>query len=170
MLYGAVGHTIVVIRHKVNTSSSSILTYHGPPPVARLPRYRRTRDLSRKQQVRLHRVLSRPLHHRVIAPAVSFSAVCFGMGLLASSNVWIASALYGVIGATIGMTVANLFFFRWILRYRTARRGRRVALRDVMRPSDAHPSRVRRLWLQLIGVTSEDIATLPMLWRPDRAG
>jgi hypothetical protein len=84
---------------------------------------------------------------------------------LRGNDVTVMSALYGAVGGTVGMALGNLFFFRWLLRYRTARRGRRVGLRDVMRPSDGHASPMRRLWLKLIGVTAMDIGDVHLLWR-----
>jgi len=56
-------------------------------------------------------------------------------------------------GAT---TVGHVLFVRWLIRYRSHRRGRPVAMRLVLGPSDREPSRWRRLWLSVYGVTEAD--------------
>lgn len=64
------------------------------------------------------------------------------------------------------MTVGQVLLIRWLIRYRTERRGRVVALRGVLRPTDVQPSMWRRFWLGLYGVTPDDLGLLPSLWRP----
>jgi hypothetical protein len=63
------------------------------------------------------------------------------------------------------MAVGHVQLVRWLINHRTARRGRLVAMRDVLRPSDAHPSRWRRWWLSRYGVTTADLELIPLLWR-----
>lgn len=56
----------------------------------------------------------------------------------------------------VAMTVGHVLFVRWLIRYRTRRRGCPVAMRLVLSPSDRSPSRRRRLWLSAYGVTDAD--------------
>lgn len=68
------------------------------------------------------------------------------------------------------LTVGHVLFVRWLVRYRTRRRGRPAAVRCVLCPSDGEPSRWRRLWLAAYGVTDEDRAEfLDRLTRPGGA-
>jgi hypothetical protein len=66
---------------------------------------------------------------------------------------------------TAAMAVTHFMLVRWLLRYRTARRGRDIALRAVLRPTDDRPSRLRRFRLALYGVSEEDLQLSPSLWR-----
>lgn len=67
------------------------------------------------------------------------------------------------------MEITHVMLVRWLLRYRTARRGRVVALRDVLRPTDDRPSTLRRWRLSSYGITEDELALSPSLWRPGDA-
>lgn len=68
------------------------------------------------------------------------------------------------------LTVGHVLFVRWLIRYRTGRRGRSLAVRCVLCPSDREPSRGRLFWLAAYGITTEDRCEfLAWLDRPDGA-
>lgn len=72
------------------------------------------------------------------------------------------------VGGLVAVPIYIAFFVvfvRWLIRYRTGRRGRIVALRDVLKPTDRSPSWIRRFSLRLYGLTQEDINQIPNLWR-----
>ena len=66
---------------------------------------------------------------------------------------------------SLALGVGQVLFVRRLIRCRMARRGRISAMRGILRPTDAQPSAWWRACLCLYGVTSDDLAMLPMLWR-----
>jgi hypothetical protein len=124
-------------------------------------------DLAPQQRRRLDRVLIGPLAARVLLPAV---AVWWGFILTVllvtrdrrpdiDTNGWpfiLAVFPVSCLVFVSAMTVGHVLFVRWLIRYRTGRRGRAVAVRCVLCPSDREPSRWRRLWLSACGVTDAD--------------
>jgi hypothetical protein len=125
-------------------------------------------DLTPHQR-RLTRVLIGPLATRVFLPAI---AVWWGFILAVllvthdrrpdiDTNGWPFLAVVFPISCLVfagAMTVGHVLFVRWLIRYRTARRGRPVAVRCVLDPTDVESSRWRRFWLAAYGVTAEDRA------------
>ena len=108
-------------------------------------------------------------------PALIWMASVLAMGAIAhtlrpdmDTRGW--GFLILVLGITSGIYVvtalaALVLTIRWLLRYRTGRRGRRVALRNVLRPGDAAPTWRRRMMLMLYGVNRTDLAMAATLWR-----
>jgi hypothetical protein len=64
------------------------------------------------------------------------------------------------------MLLTHILMFRRLLKYRTIRRGRAAALRNVLRPSDDQPSGLRRLLLASYGIAPSEWAWSRSLWRP----
>jgi len=78
-----------------------------------------------------------------------------------------AVAVYFAIGL-VAFLIAYALFIRWLLRYRSDRHGRAVALGDVLRASDVTPSFRRRVALWMYGISETDrqlIATGEDSWR-----
>lgn len=67
----------------------------------------------------------------------------------------VAFPISGVVLAMAG-AVTHVFLIRWLLRYRTRRKGRPVALRSVLGPTDGNPSRLRRWKLAMYGVSRHE--------------
>jgi hypothetical protein len=140
------------------------------------PSYRRAKNLTGRQRQRVGKVLIGPLLLRSFLPslAVWWAVVMIEMAIAKTAipgidlNGWpfilIAYPISGLVFAA-AMAVTHVMLIRWLLRYRTARRGRAVALRDVLRPTDDQPSRLRRFRLALYGVSEQDLQLSPSLWR-----
>ena len=68
-----------------------------------------------------------------------------------------------VMSAAVGVAVAawavgHVLLVRWLIRYRSARHGREVAMGDVLRATDLRPSWWRRIELAAYGVSDADRA------------
>ena len=132
--------------------------------------YRQASKLSSKRRARLVRVLSGPLFIRTLLPPFLVMGVFVIIGLGIARVIWptldtngwpfIIAFLPLVFAVYFGTwAIAHALFIRWLLRYRTARHGRIVALGDILRPSDTNPSLRRRLVLCALGVSQADRAT-----------
>jgi hypothetical protein len=71
---------------------------------------------------------------------------------------WIVAA--GMLAFVFVQIGGSLLMFRRFLAYRTAKHGRAVALGDVLKPTDVHPSRFRRLKLRLLGVRRYELGCI----------
>jgi hypothetical protein len=141
------------------------------------PRYRRAKDFTPRQRQRVVKVLVGLLVVRSLMPSF---AVWFGfMGiemLIAKAmipgidlNGWPFIVVAYPISCLVfagAMAVTHVLLIRWLLRYRTVRRGRVVALRIVLRPTDDRPSVWRRWRLLSYGVFEKEFELSPSLWRP----
>jgi hypothetical protein len=124
------------------------------------PRYRRAKDPTRDQRQRAEKVLIGPLLLRSFLPSLAvcwaFIAIEMAIAKTAIPDIDLNGGPFILIAYPIAclafvvaMAVTHFMFVRWLLRYRTERRGRVVALRDVLRPTDDQPSRLRRVRLAL---------------------
>jgi len=141
------------------------------------PRYRRAKDLTPRQRQRVAGVLVGALVVRSLLPSfavwfgfigiemVIAKALVQGIDLNGWPFICVAYPISWLVFAG-AMSVTHVLLIRWLLRYRTARRGRVVALRDVLRPTDNRPSAWRRWRLMLYGVAETEFELSPSLWRP----
>jgi hypothetical protein len=141
------------------------------------PRYRRAKDLTPRQRQRVGKVLVGALVLRSFLPSFGIWFGCIGIEMVIAKalvpgvdlNGWpfilIAYPISCVV-FTVAMAVTHVLLIRWLLRYRTARRGRVVALRDVLRPTDDRPTALRRWRLLSYGVAETEFELSPSLWRP----
>ena len=102
-------------------------------------RYRRTSKLSSTRRQRLMRVLAMPLFLRVGLPSLLAAYAIMGLVFMAAPAIWPtvntngwrfiipAVAVYFAIGL-VAFLIAYALFIRWLLRYRSDRHGRAVAL------------------------------------------
>ncbi len=141
-------------------------------------KYLQLSDLSPDQRRRLFRVVAVPLKRIVLSamlvwlgfilavlgftrawrPDIDTNGLPFGLAVFPVSCLVCAGAA----------TVGHVLWVRWLIRYRSRRRGRPDAMRWFLRPSDREPSRWRRLWLALYGVTEADRSEF--FGRPGRPG
>ncbi len=140
------------------------------------PRYRTKKDITEAQRERLVNVCSNMMIMRFLLPtAATWTAVTFGgLGVILLIDpafdiedpvfLWIYMPL-----SILFCAIAGVFFFvlmmRWLVRYRTERRGRDAGLREVLRPTDMRPANWRWVWLRLYGVKRDDLKRVPHLWR-----
>lgn len=141
------------------------------------PRYRRAKNLTPRQRQRVGRVLDGALVVRSFLPSFAIwfgfigiqmviaKAVAPGIDLNGWPFICVAYPVSCLVFAG-AMAVTHVLLIRWLLRYRTARRGRVVALRDVLRPTDDRPSAWRRWRLLSYGVAEKEFELSPSLWRP----
>lgn len=113
------------------------------------------------------RVLATPLFLRVGLPSLAIAYGFVGLTYAVTAflvptvdtNRWsfIAPTVLAmfVVGA-VAWAFAQVMFVRWLISYRSTRHNRLVALGDVLRPSDAAPSRWRLLILRAYGVSHAD--------------
>jgi hypothetical protein len=144
------------------------------------PRYRPTKNLSPVDRQRIMRILVTPLMLRSFLPSfaiwIAFLYAEIGLTKLVFPNVNINGWPFILVAYPVSclvfagsMAVTHFMLIRWLLQYRTARRGRAVALRDILRPTDGQPSRLRRWRLTAYGVRPEDLALAASLWRSGAA-
>ena len=145
-----------------------------------LPKYRRMKDLTQRQRQRAVRILIGALVLRSILQSlavwIGFFYVEMEVAKVTRPNVdvngwrffWIAYPVSCIVGCA-AMAFTHVLLIRWLLRFRTARRGRAVALRNVLRPTDHRASRLRRWRLALYGVANEELVMSPSVWRPSKA-
>jgi hypothetical protein len=142
------------------------------------PKYRRVKDLTPRQRQRIERVIIGVLVLRVFLPTgvIWFGFIGIEMATAKAmvpdvdTNGWrFISVAYPIscLVFVTAMAVTHVLFVRWLLRYRTARRGRVVALRDALRPGDDQPSAWRRWLLLSYGVAEQELQLAPSLWRAD---
>jgi hypothetical protein len=123
------------------------------------------------------KLLSGPMLLRSFLPAFAVWWLFIGVGLGIThaarpdidTNGWPFIVTFFPVSCVVfalAMMVGHVLLIRWLIRHRSTRRGRVVALRGVLRPTDAQPSAWRRFWLSLYGVTAGDLGLLPSLWRP----
>jgi hypothetical protein len=123
------------------------------------------------------RALGRPLLLRALLPTMGVWWLSILVGLAITrvfwpdidTNGWPFIVVFFPISClvcAIAAVVFHVLLVRWLIRYRTSRRGRVVAMRDVLRPSDIQPSKWRLFWLNLYGVTPGDLGLIPSLWPP----
>ena len=138
-----------------------------------------TSELAAHQHRRLTRVLIGPLAVRLLLPSV---AAWWGFLLTVTVftrarwpdvdiNGWpfiLAVCPASCLIFATAVAVGQALFVRWLFRRHSRGRGRRVALRWVLCPSDREPSRWRRLWLSACGVTDSDLSEIR--GKPDRPG
>ena len=141
------------------------------------PRYHSARELNSHQRRRVMRVLSGPIVVRSFLPAFGVWWAFIITGLVIThwahpeidTNGWMFIAAFFPTSCLVlaaAMAVGHVRLIRWLINYRTARRGRLVAMRDVLCPSDTQPSRWRRWWLSWYGITRADLELIPSLWHP----
>jgi hypothetical protein len=141
------------------------------------PRYWSSGDLTPRERQRLMRIVSPLFIVRVLLPAfvVWWLFILAGLAIARAwrpavdTNGWpfiVAFFVPSCVVFVVASAFCQVLLIRWLIRYRTTRRGRIVAMRDVLRPSDARLSVWRRFWLYLYGVTAEDLGLLSSLWRP----
>lgn len=145
------------------------------------PRYKSNADYTDAQRGRIVRIFALPLLFRVFVP---FFVAWLSASLLITymakyfyphidngdSFVVIVQYATGGLVAIPVCVACFVSYVRWIIRYRTKRRGRIVALRDVLKPTDRSPSWTRKINLRLYGLTQEDVDQIPNLWRESGQG
>jgi hypothetical protein len=132
-------------------------------------RYRFSGKLSAQRRQRVARVLATPVMLRAILPAFAtmLAFILIVLGVVRSRwphvdiNGWtfitaVMSAATVVCFAA--WAVAHVFLVRWLIRYRSARHGREVAMGDVLRTTDVRAPRWRRFELAAYGVSDADRA------------
>jgi hypothetical protein len=140
------------------------------------PKYIPSRDLPVFRSERVQRRLFGAIVLRTAVPGIFVGAMAFNVaqGVIAmlspkrelySAPVVIGAALVGLLVFILVGMIGFGLFVRWLVRYRTARRGREVALRQVLKPNDNRPSAWRRMWLTFYGVRREEINMAQRLWR-----
>jgi hypothetical protein len=141
-------------------------------------KFLRPSDLSAEQRRHLFRVLARPLI-RILYSAM-FVWAGFILAVLVFTRAWrpdidtnglpfiLAVFPVSCLVCAGAATVGHVLFVRWLIRYRSRRRGRPAAMRWFLGPSDREPSRWRRLWLAAYGVTEADRSEC--FGPPDRLG
>ena len=113
------------------------------------------------------RVLATPLILRATLPAfgVMLLFILLALGITKvfwpniDTNGWPFIAVVMSLACIVcfaAWAVGHVFLVRWLIRYRSARHGREVAMGDVLRASDVQPSRWRRLELGAYGVSEAD--------------
>ena len=133
-------------------------------------RYRLTKKLSALRGQRIARVLATAVMLRAVLPAfatmVAFILVVLAVTRLRWPHVDINGWPYitvvmsvAVVVAFAAWAVAHVFLVRWLIRYRSARHGREVAMGDVLRPTDVQAPWWRRFELAAYGVSDADRAT-----------
>jgi hypothetical protein len=142
------------------------------------PRYRHAKDLTPRQRQRVGKILLGPVLFRSFLPSVviwfTFIAIEIGIAEKAIPGIDLNGWPFILVAYPISclvfagaMAVTHVLMIRWLLRYRTGRRGRLVALRDVLRPMDDRSSRWRRRRLSLYGVAKHELELSHSLWRSD---
>ena len=113
------------------------------------------------------RVLATPLILRTILPAFAVMSLFILVALGVTKAFWPTVDINGWPFIAVVMplacvvcfaawAVSHVFLIRWLIRYRSTRHGREVAMGDVLRASDSQPSRWRRLELAAYGVSEVD--------------
>jgi hypothetical protein len=130
-------------------------------------RYRQQLKLSAVRKQRLMRVLATPLFFRVGLPSLLAAYALIGITLTVTPLVWrgidtnawpfiVPTVAVGFMACFGTFLILHPLFIRWLLRYRSRRRGRLVALGDVLRASDANPTRWRLLVLRAYGISDAE--------------
>jgi hypothetical protein len=130
--------------------------------------YRRAPKLSSRRRQRLAGVLAIPLFFRAGLPALLAAYAIVGVIFLTTrllfptvdTNSWpfiVPTVIVMFATGICAFGFTHVLFVRWLLRYRTGRHGRSVALGDVLRASDAAPSCRRRLLLRAYGISIAEL-------------
>ncbi len=133
--------------------------------------YRRLKRLTPRHRQRLARVFMTAVLFRAVYPAMATAFASLGIAVVVTrvlwpgidTNAWPFIVTVMLLTFAVGIAawaVANAFLIRWLIRYRSGRHGRAVALGDVLRPSDVHASFLRRIALTAYGISSTDLETL----------
>jgi hypothetical protein len=113
------------------------------------------------------RVLATPLILRAVLPALGATLlfILLALGITKAfwprvdTNGWPFIAVVmplACVACFAAWAVGHVSLVRWLIRYRSARHGREVAMGDVLRAGDGRPSRWRRLELAAYGVSESD--------------